>query len=127
MGCVPFHNEKTPSSACRPPKVSFCKCFSCGKGGNAVHFIMEHEQMSYYEAPALARKYSIEVKERELSNEEKEAQRHAKVCLSSTVLRATIFRIYRKPHRRPKHWYGFISVSVVFVMIRSRSSNWVSA
>jgi DNA primase len=74
VGLCPFHNEKTPSFSVSPSK-GLCKCFSCGKGGNAVHFIMEHEQMSYYEAlKFLARKYSIEVKERELSNEEKEAQ-----------------------------------------------------
>ncbi len=74
VGLCPFHNEKTPSFSVSPSK-GLCKCFSCGKGGNAVHFIMEHEQMSYYEAlKYLAKKYNIEVKERELSNEEKEAQ-----------------------------------------------------
>lgn len=73
-GLCPFHNEKTPSFSVSPAK-GLCKCFSCGKGGNAVHFIMEHEQLSYYEAlKYLARKYNIEVKERELSNEEKQAQ-----------------------------------------------------
>ena len=73
-GLCPFHNEKTPSFSVSPSK-GVCKCFSCGKGGNAVHFIMEHEQLSYYEAlKYLARKYNIEVKERELTNEEKQAQ-----------------------------------------------------
>lgn len=73
-GLCPFHNEKTPSFSVSPSK-GVCKCFSCGKGGNAVHFIMEHEQLSYYEAlKYLARKYNIEVKERELTNEEKHAQ-----------------------------------------------------
>lgn len=73
-GLCPFHNEKTPSFSVSPAK-GVCKCFSCGKGGNAVHFIMEHEQLSYYEAlKYLARKYNIEVKERELTNEEKQAQ-----------------------------------------------------
>ncbi|NDV57832.1 DNA primase [Bacteroides sp. 519] len=73
-GLCPFHNEKTPSFSVSPSK-GVCKCFSCGKGGNAVHFIMEHEQLTYYEAlKYLARKYNIEVKERELSNEEKQAQ-----------------------------------------------------
>lgn len=73
-GLCPFHNEKTPSFSVSPAK-GLCKCFSCGKGGNAVHFIMEHEQMSYYEAlKYLAKKYHIEIKERELSNEEKQAQ-----------------------------------------------------
>ena len=50
VGLCPFHNEKTPSFSVSPAK-GLCKCFSCGKGGNSVHFIMEHEQMSYYEAP----------------------------------------------------------------------------
>lgn len=73
-GLCPFHNEKTPSFSVSPSK-GLCKCFSCGKGGNAVHFIMEHEQLSYYEAlKYLANKYHIEVKERELTNEEKQAQ-----------------------------------------------------
>ena len=74
VGLCPFHNEKTPSFSVSPSK-GLCKCFSCGKGGNAVHFIMEHEQMSYPEALRyLAKKYNIEIKERELTNEEKEVQ-----------------------------------------------------
>lgn len=74
IGLCPFHNEKTPSFSVSPSK-GLCKCFSCGKGGNAVHFIMEHEQLNYYEALKwLAKKYGIEVKERELSDEEKQAQ-----------------------------------------------------
>ena len=74
VGPCPFHNEKTPSFSVSPSK-GLCKCFSCGKGGNAVHFIMEHEQMSYPEALRyLAKKYNIEIKERELTNEEKEVQ-----------------------------------------------------
>ncbi len=57
------------------PAKGLCKCFACGKGGNAVHFIMEHEQMSYPEAlKYLAKKYNIEIKERELSDEEKFVQ-----------------------------------------------------
>ena len=74
VGLCPFHNEKTPSFSVSPSK-GLCKCFSCGKGGNAVHFIMEHEQMSYPEALRyLAKKYNIEIKERELTKEEKEVQ-----------------------------------------------------
>ena len=74
VGLCPFHNEKPPSFSVSPSK-GLCKCFSCGKGGNAVHFIMEHEQMSYPEALRyLAKKYNIEIKERELTNEEKEVQ-----------------------------------------------------
>ncbi|HJV77847.1 MAG TPA: DNA primase [Paludibacter sp.] len=70
LGLCPFHGEKTPSFIVSPAKGIF-KCFGCGKGGNSVHFIMEHEQISYYEAlKYLARKYHIEVQERELSQEE---------------------------------------------------------
>lgn len=72
VGLCPFHEEKTPSFSVSPAR-GICKCFSCGKGGNAVHFIMEHEQISYYEALRyLARKYNIEIHERELTDEEKQ-------------------------------------------------------
>ncbi|HQB28658.1 MAG TPA: DNA primase [Paludibacter sp.] len=71
IGLCPFHNEKTPSFTVSPAKGIF-KCFGCGKGGNSVHFIMEHEQVNYYEAlKLLAKKYHIEVEERELTDEEK--------------------------------------------------------
>ncbi len=74
VGLCPFHDDKTPSFYVSPAK-GLCKCFACGKGGNVVHFIMEHEQMTYPEALRwLAKKYHIEIKERELTNEEKEAQ-----------------------------------------------------
>ncbi len=70
MACCPFHNEKTPSFVVSPTKGLF-KCFGCGKGGNAVTFVMEHEGMSYAEAlKYVAKKYGIEVQERELSPEE---------------------------------------------------------
>lgn len=73
-GLCPFHNDRTPSFTVSPAK-QVCKCFSCGKGGNAVHFLMEIEQMSYTEALKwLGRKYGIEIKERELTDEEKVAQ-----------------------------------------------------
>ena len=72
VGLCPFHDEKTPSFSVSPSK-GICKCFSCGKGGSAVYFIMEHEQLSYYEAlKYLAKKYNIEIEERELSDEEKQ-------------------------------------------------------
>ncbi|HRF86193.1 MAG TPA: DNA primase [Alloprevotella sp.] len=72
-GLCPFHNEKTPSFVVSPSK-QLCKCFSCGKGGNAVHFIMEHEQMTYPEAIKwLGNKYGIEVQDKELTDEEKVA------------------------------------------------------
>ena len=71
VGLCPFHEDKTPSFYVSPAK-GLCKCFACGKGGNVVHFIMEHEQMTYPEALRyLAKKCGIEIKERELSSEEK--------------------------------------------------------
>lgn len=74
LGLCPFHNEKTPSFTVSPAKGIF-KCFGCGKGGNSVHFIMEHEQLSYVEAlKYLARKYHIEVVEKELTPEEEAAK-----------------------------------------------------
>ena len=73
-GLCPFHDEKTPSFMVSPSRGT-CHCFGCGKGGNAVNFIMEHEQMTYPEALRwLANKYHIEIQERELSDAEKIAQ-----------------------------------------------------
>lgn len=73
-GLCPFHDDRTPSFVVSPAK-GLCKCFACGKGGNAVHFIMEHEQLSYPDALRyLARKYHIEIQERELTDQEKLAQ-----------------------------------------------------
>lgn len=73
-GLCPFHNEKTPSFYVSPARGT-CHCFGCGKGGNAISFIMEHEQMTYPEALRwLAHKYNIEIKERELTDDEKREQ-----------------------------------------------------
>ena len=70
QACCPFHNEKTPSFVVSPAKGVF-KCFGCGKAGNAVTFVMEHEGISYPEAlKIVAKRYGIEVKERELTEEE---------------------------------------------------------
>jgi len=72
IGLCPFHNEKTPSFTVSPAKGIY-KCFGCGKAGNAVGFVMEHEHYSYPEAlKYLAKKYGIEVKEEELSSEQKQ-------------------------------------------------------
>lgn len=74
VGLCPFHDEKTPSFSVSPSKGIF-KCFGCGKGGNVVHFIMEHEQVNYYDALKwLAKKYNIEIVEKELSETEKKAR-----------------------------------------------------
>lgn len=73
VGLCPFHDDSSPSFYVSPSK-NICKCFACGEGGTSVHFIMKHEQLSYHDAlKFLAKKYNIEVQERELSDEEKEA------------------------------------------------------
>ena len=74
VGLCPFHDDSTPSFYVSPSK-NICKCFACGEGGTAVQFIMKHEQVSYYEALRyLAKKYYIELQEREQSDEEKQSQ-----------------------------------------------------
>lgn len=73
IGLCPFHNERTPSFSVSKTR-NICKCFSCGQGGSPVNFIMLHEQMSYTEALRyLARKYHIEIKEEEMTDEERRA------------------------------------------------------
>ena len=73
-GLCPFHNEKTPSFVVSPARGT-CHCFGCGRGGNPIGFIMEHEQVTYPEALRwLAKKYHIEIRERELSDEERKEQ-----------------------------------------------------
>jgi DNA primase len=73
-GLCPFHEDKTPSFMVSPAR-QICKCFACGEGGNAVNFLMKHEQITYPEALRwLAKKYNIEIKERELTDDEKREQ-----------------------------------------------------
>ncbi len=72
VGLCPFHTDKTPSFYVSPAK-NICKCFACGEGGTAVHFIMKHEQLNYFDALRyLAKKYNIEIQERELTDREKQ-------------------------------------------------------
>ena len=73
-GLCPFHDDTTPSFSVSPTKGVY-KCFACGEAGNAVGFVMKHEQMTYPEALRwLAKKYHIEIKEKELTNEERQAE-----------------------------------------------------
>ena len=91
LGLCPFHNEKTGSFTVSPAKGIF-KCFGCGKGGNAVHFIMEHEQLSYVDAlKYLAKKYHIEVVDRELSEKEKLQQSDRESMLAVNEFAAKYF------------------------------------
>ena len=74
IGLCPFHNDSHPSFSVSPTR-GICHCFTCGKGGNAVNFLMELEQMSYPDALRwLAKKYNIEIHEREMTNEEKQRE-----------------------------------------------------
>lgn len=74
IGLCPFHNDSHPSFSVSPTR-GICHCFTCGKGGNAINFLMELEQMTYPDALRwLAKKYHIEIKERELTNEEKQRE-----------------------------------------------------
>ena len=74
IGLCPFHNDSHPSFSVSPTR-GICHCFTCGKGGNAINFLMELEQMTYPDAIRwLAKKYHIEIKERELSSEEKQRE-----------------------------------------------------
>lgn len=92
LGLCPFHNEKTPSFTVSPSKGIF-KCFGCGKGGNSVNFIMEHEHLSYPEAlKYLARKYHIEVEEREPSKEDLEKQNERESMLVLTAYAGRLFK-----------------------------------
>src|ERR1700682_315802 len=77
LGLCPFHNEKTPSFTVSPSKEIY-KCFGCGRSGNAIGFLMEHEKYSYVEALRwLAKRYNIEIEETELSTEQKLQQQVA--------------------------------------------------
>ncbi len=74
VGLCPFHEDRNPSFSVSPAK-NICKCFACGEGGTPIHFVMKHEQMTYYEAlKYLAKKYHIEVVEKEFTDEERRAQ-----------------------------------------------------
>ena len=74
IGLCPFHSDKNPSFYVSPSK-NICKCFSCGEGGDPVNFLMKHEQMNYLEALRwLARKYGIEIQEKEQTDAERQAQ-----------------------------------------------------
>ena len=77
LGLCPFHNEKTPSFTVSPAKEIY-KCFGCGKSGNSISFVMEHEKYSYVDALKwLAKKYDIEIEETFASDEQRQHQQSA--------------------------------------------------
>lgn len=97
-GLCPFHDDKTPSFMVSPAK-GICHCFACGKGGNSVNFIMEHEQLSYPDALRwLARKYHIEIKERELTDDERREQNERESMFIVNEWAATYFTDTLKTH-----------------------------
>ena len=90
-GVCPFHNEKTPSFSVSPAKGIF-KCFGCGKGGNAVQFVMEHEHLTYHDALCLlAKKYHIEIQEREQTDDEKQQEKERESLQTVTEFAAKFF------------------------------------
>lgn len=96
VGLCPFHEDSTPSFYVSPSK-NICKCFACGEGGTSVQFIMKHEQVSYYEALRyLAKRYGIEIKERELSDEEKQmrSDRESMLVVNSWAQKFFTSRLY---------------------------------
>ncbi len=97
-GVCPFHNEKTPSFSVSPAKGIF-KCFGCGEGGNAVHFIMKHENMNYVDALRfLAKKYHIEIEEHEETDEEKQQQKERESLFTANEFAAKHFENTLRNH-----------------------------
>jgi DNA primase len=102
VGLCPFHEDTSPSFTVSPSK-NICKCFACGEGGNPAQFIMKHEQVSYAEALRyLAKKYHIDVQERELSDEEKRAQsdRESMMIVNSWAQKFFSSRLYEHEEGR---------------------------
>ena len=119
-GLCPFHNEKTPSFVVSPAK-QICKCYGCGKGGNALHFLMEMEQLTYPEAIKwLGKKYGIEIREKEMTDKDRQAQTERE-SLFIINGHATILKIIymNRPMVLQSDW--LISANAVFVMISSAS------
>ncbi len=92
FGCCPFHNERTPSFSVNPARNIY-KCFGCGKAGNAVNFIMEHEHLSYVDAlHYLAKKYHIEIVEKEQTEDEKRQKDKRESLIIVSEYAARIFQ-----------------------------------
>lgn len=98
LGNCPFHNEKTPSFTVSPAKNIF-KCFGCGKGGNPVNFIMEHEKISYYEAlKLLAKRYNIDIVETQQSEEAKQqkTERESMLIVSDFARKSFVHNLFNE-------------------------------
>lgn len=99
IGLCPFHNERTPSFSVSKTK-GICKCFSCGKGGSAVNFLMELEQMTFNEALRwLAKKYNIEIREQELTDEQRqeETQRESMLAVNQAAMQVMEENLLNNP------------------------------
>ena len=99
VGLCPFHDDKSPSFYVSPAK-NICKCFACGEGGTPLHFVMKMEQFSYVDAlKYLAKKYGIEVKETEMTDEEKQAQgdRESMLILNSYAQKVFTANLFENP------------------------------
>ena len=111
IGCCPFHNEKTPSFSVSPAKNIF-KCFGCGVSGSPVSFVMKHENMTYPEAlKYLAKKYGIQVVEKELSNEEKAQHEDSE---SMKIVNTFAQKFFQKRLPKPKRvgWWHSVIFSI---------------
>ena len=94
LGLCPFHNEKSPSFTVSSSKEIY-KCFGCGRSGNAISFIMEHEKYSYVEALKwLAAKYNVEIEEEYRNPEQRQQQQMADSLFILNQICAGIFRPY---------------------------------
>ena len=125
MACCPFHNEKTPSFVVSPSKGIF-KCFGCGKSGTAVGFIMEHENLSYTEAlKYLAKKYHIEVVEKEESAEDiAQRQRNESLLLVSEYAGKFFQESLQTPEGQTIGWQYFKSRGLEDETIRKYGLGW---
>lgn len=119
-GLCPFHNERTPSFSVSKTK-NLCKCFSCGKGGSPVSFIMEHEQLSFNEALRyLAKKYNIEIKEHEMTEKEREEEneRESMLAVNEFALKHFEQNIYETDDGRDIGLAYFMERGINDAMIR---------
>lgn len=110
MGLCPFHNERTPSFSVSRAK-GICKCFSCGKGGNAVNFLMEIEQISYGEAlRRLAKKYGIEIQETEMTDQERERRQQRESLFAIVGFAADFFAQTLAASDDAMAWFNELSI-----------------
>lgn len=109
VGLCPFHSDKSPSFYVSPSK-NICKCFACGEGGTAVHFIMKHEQLSYFDAlRVLAKKYNIDIQERELTDAEKQVKNDRESMLIVNSFAQKYFSSMLYEHMEGKN-IGFVTL-----------------